>query len=120
MCLQMRVERTPGSKRSFTSCVTLSVLVLTSLVGSTQAYSCTSDSHCQYEGCNDRPCYLSLSHCVNGKWKAYCGSVGLSATSCVSDPDPPNTQTPHSGTRRTREKGSCERVGACVACADMF
>ena len=24
------------------------------------------------------------------------------------------------GTRRTREKGSCERVGACVACADMF
>ena len=24
------------------------------------------------------------------------------------------------GTRRTREKGSCERVGACVACADLL
>ena len=119
MCLQMRVERTPGSKRSFASCVTLAVLVLASLVGSTQAYSCTSDSHCQFQGCNDRPCSSTSSYrdsyCVNGKWKAQCYE-----NECVSDPDPPNTQTPHSGTRRTREKGSCERVGACVACADMF
>ena len=116
MCQQMRVERTPGSKRSTASCVTLAVLVLTSLVGSTQAYSCTSDSHCQYEGCNDDPCSSTDYDCVNGKWKAEC----FDNSYCVSDPDPSNTQTPHSGTRRTREKGSCERVGVCMACADMF
>ena len=71
----MRVERTPGSKRSTTSCVTLAVLVLASLVGSTQAvsgisgnpdeYSCTSDSHCQFWGCNNIPCSGHSHNCVN-------------------------------------------------------
>jgi len=32
---------------------------------STQAeYSCTSDSHCEFEGCNDIPCSSSSSYCV--------------------------------------------------------
>ena len=71
----MRVKRPPGCKRSTVSCVALSVLVAASLVDSAQAaYSCTSDSQCQYEGCNDQPC-SSPSPCINGKWRSWCSNV---------------------------------------------
>jgi hypothetical protein len=59
VCLQMRVNRTPVGKRRTGSCVSLTVLVASSLVGLTQAqyeYTCTSHSQCGYEGCNDRNC----------------------------------------------------------------
>ena len=67
MCLQVRVERTPGSKRSTASRVTLAVLVFASLVGSTQAqYNCTSDSHCQFDGCNNIAQASPTLHSISG------------------------------------------------------
>ena len=35
-------------------------------------YSCSSDSDCQYPGCNDNSCSSTDSRCVNGYWKAFC------------------------------------------------
>ena len=70
----MRVKRPPGCKRSTVSCVALCIFLAASLVDTAQAaYSCTSDSHCQYEGCNDQPC-SSPSPCFNGKWRSWCTS----------------------------------------------
>ena len=73
---KMRINRTPGCKRrnaSSVSATNLIVLVAASLVGSAQAYSCTSDSDCQYPNCNDQYCYESWSsYCVNAKWLASC------------------------------------------------
>jgi hypothetical protein len=84
VCLQMRVNRTPGRKSRTASLTALVVLVAASLVGSAQArYSCTSDSQCQYPTCNDNPCSSSDSLCINGKWKAYCWDG-----ECVSGNEP--------------------------------
>jgi hypothetical protein len=76
LCLQLRVNRTPDRKRRAASSVILTALVLVaaSLVGSAQAYACTSDADCQYPTCNDNICSSSSSYCGNGKWKAYCVS----------------------------------------------
>ena len=47
VCLQMRVNRT------------LTALVAASLVGSAQAYRCTSNAQCKYQGCSN-------GYCVSG------------------------------------------------------
>ena len=76
---KMRINRTPGCKRrnaSSVSATNLVVLVAASLVGSAQAYSCTSDSDCQYPNCNDQYCSESWSsYCVNAKWLASCNTA---------------------------------------------
>ena len=113
---QMRVERTPGSKRSTVPRVTLAVLVFDSLVGSRSgshvgSYHCTSVSDCQFEGCNDRQCSSTASYCDNGKWSVFCvrteygndGYANANGNSCYHTddgislekcPDPFNPQEP--------------------------
>ena len=122
--VQMRENRTPDRKRRTASCVALTamvVLVAASLVGSAQAaYSCTSDSQCQYPTCNDRPCSSSSNYCINGKWKAECSSSPYS--SCVSGTQPRKsaytTLAPMWDLAATGPRAGHAR--ACVACVDLF
>ena len=119
--VQMRENRTPDRKRRTASCVALTavvVLVAASLVGSAQAaYSCTSDSQCQYPTCNDRPCSSSHSHCINGKWRAFCLN-----SECVSGTQPRKsaytTLAPMWDLAATGPRAG--HVRACVACVDLF
>ena len=60
-----------GKLRPSTTRITLlvqvlgGVLVMAAQIGSAQAYySCSSDSHCQYSGCNNNPCSPSSSSWV--------------------------------------------------------
>jgi len=55
----------------------LGVLLMAAQIGSAQAScaSCSSDSHCQYSGCNDIPCSSNSFNCVNGFKKAECVSL---------------------------------------------
>jgi hypothetical protein len=120
--VQMRENRTPDRKRRTASCVALTamvVLVAGSLVGSAQAaYSCTSDSHCQYPTCNDRPCSSSGSYCINGNWNAYCNPE----YGCVSGTQPRKsaytTLAPVWDLATTGPRACNAR--ACVACVDLF
>ena len=65
----------------------LVVLFVAALVGSAQAYDCTSDADCQYPLCNDISCACSStsSNCVNGFWTGYstCNN-GVWDAFCVS------------------------------------
>jgi hypothetical protein len=74
----------PGSNRKLrpsTTRITLlvqvlgGVLVMAAQIGAAQVYDCSSDSECQYSGCNDNACSSSSSYCVNGFWKAECVSL---------------------------------------------
>ena len=60
-------------------------VLLAALLGSAEArYSCSEDSHCRYEGCNDIPCSSSNAYCQKG----------VLITQCVSAPKPPAAPPP--------------------------
>ncbi len=75
---------------------TLTALVAASLVGSAQAYECTSNAQCKYQGCNGycRPCsyYYSGNSCNNDHSPGYhCRCPGCGDDyGCNYNPDKTN------------------------------
>ena len=63
----------------------LVVLFVAALVGSAQAYACTSNADCEYPGCNDRSCSYDSLRCNNGVSDFSCVSTTAhSETQCHS------------------------------------